>query len=80
MCTRMHSPVSPTFVTVWAFKRNCFLINVSISTSVGFLSCSWSETTKFNRCGVLFKRLSIRNSKHSHGFNCHYTFRIGTLF
>src|SRR5260370_16412458 len=38
MCTSMHSSVSSTFVTVWAFKRNCFLINVSMSTSGRLLS------------------------------------------
>jgi hypothetical protein len=30
----MHSPVSSTFVTLWAFNPNCFLINVSISISI----------------------------------------------
>jgi hypothetical protein len=33
MYTRMQSSASSTLVTVWAFKRNCFLIKVSMSTS-----------------------------------------------
>src|ERR1017187_10042300 len=32
MCTSMHASFSSTLVTVWAFKRNCFLIKVSMST------------------------------------------------
>jgi len=34
MCTVMHSSVASNFVTVCAFNRNCYLIKVSISTSV----------------------------------------------
>jgi hypothetical protein len=37
----------------------------------------WSETTKVNRCGVLFKSLSTRNLKHSKDWNCPYTFGTG---
>ena len=77
MYTSMHSSVSSTLVTVWAFKRNCFLIKVSMSTSVRSFRVPWSETTKVNRCAVLFKPLSTRNSKHSKTFRWHYTFRIG---
>src|SRR5215469_6784326 len=79
MCTSMHVSLSSTLVTVWAFKRNCFLINVSMSTSVGPFRVPWSETTKVNRCGVLFKPLSIRNTKHSNGFARHYTLGTGTV-
>jgi hypothetical protein len=34
----MHSSVSSTIVTVWAFNPNCFLMNVPIRTSIIFLS------------------------------------------
>ena len=33
MYTRMQSSASSTLVTGWAFKRNCFLIKVFMSTS-----------------------------------------------
>jgi hypothetical protein len=46
----MHSSVSSTLVTVWAFNRNCFLINVSMSTSVRVLSYSLVGNTKLTRC------------------------------
>src|SRR5438105_7889053 len=59
MDTSMHSSVSSTLVTVWAFKRNCFLIKVSMSTSVRIPSCSLIGTTNLNRCrGAL--QISIR--------------------
>src|SRR6185369_3337212 len=50
MYTSMHSSVSSTLVTVWAFKRNCFLIKVSMSTSVRVLSYSLVGNTKLTRC------------------------------
>ena len=74
MYTTMNSSVSSTLVTVCAFRRSCFLINVSMSTSVGSFRVPWSETTKVPRCGVLFKPLSTRNPKHSQDLACHYTF------
>src|ERR1017187_308951 len=55
MCTSMCSSVSSTLVTVWAFRRNCFLIKVSMSTSFGPFVVLGQETTKVNRCGVLLK-------------------------
>src|ERR1017187_2724986 len=55
MCTSMCSSVSSTLVTVWAFRRNCFLIKVSMSTSFGPFGVLGQETTKVNRCGVLLK-------------------------
>ena len=36
MYTIMNSSVSSTLVTVCAFRRSCFLIKVSMSTSVPF--------------------------------------------
>src|ERR1035437_7276791 len=55
MCTSMWSSVSSTSDTVWAFRRNCFLIKVSMSTSFGPFVVLGQETTKVNRCGVLLK-------------------------
>jgi predicted MFS family arabinose efflux permease len=40
------SSLVSTLVTRWAFKRSCFLINVSMSTSVLFLSLDCVETTR----------------------------------
>src|SRR5437588_623148 len=54
---QLNSRANP--VTVWAFKRNCFLIKVSMSTSVRIPSCSLIGTTNLNRCrGAL--QISIR--------------------
>jgi len=132
MYTSMHSPVSSTLVTVWAFKRNCFLIKVSMSTSVrvhsyslagdtkltGFrgalqsparlqlqrfkglqlplhfseknlikvsmstsvrvLSYSLVGNTKINRRRGALQIPAHHNPEHSKGFNCNYTFWIGT--
>lgn len=50
ICTSMHSSVSSTLVTAWAFKRNCFLIKVSMSTSARVLSYSLVGNTKLTRC------------------------------
>src|SRR3954470_7841854 len=47
--TSMHSSVSSTLVTVCAFKCNCFLIKVSMSTSVPVLSYSLVGNTKLAR-------------------------------
>ena len=77
MNTSICSAVSSTFVTVWAFKRNCFLINVSMSTSFGPFVVLWSGTMKINRYGVPFRPSLTRNLKHSMSFNRHYTFGIG---
>src|ERR1017187_8287063 len=55
MCTSMCSSVSSTLVTVWAFRRSCFLIKVSMSNSFGPFVVLGQETAKINRCGVLLK-------------------------
>jgi len=39
MCTTIDSSVSSTCVTLCAFRRSCFLIKVSMSTSVFLLRC-----------------------------------------
>jgi len=75
----MQASLASTLVTVWAFKRNCFLIKVSMSTSDRSFRVPWSETTKVTRYGVLLNPPSTRNPKHSKGRKCHYTFRIGPL-
>src|ERR1700694_497457 len=69
---RLSSLLS-TFVTRWAFKRSCFLINVSMSTSVLFLSLVCMETTTkgYKTRGALPLGLKA--------FNSNYTFRIGTV-
>ena len=42
----MNSSVSSTFVTVCAFNPSCFLMNVSMSTSIPFLSWLCATTLK----------------------------------
>lgn len=63
-----------TLVTRWAFKRNSILIDVSMSTSVLFLSLDRFVTTmKGHRArGALL--VSVVNSKDSKDFNFQYTF------
>src|SRR5713101_6561142 len=67
-----------TFVTRWAFKPSCFLINVSMSTSVLFLSLVCLETTTkgYRTRGALssFQLMGLK------AFNTNYTFGIGTDF
>ena len=79
ICTSMQSSVSSTLVTVWAFKRNCFLIKVSMNTSVPVLASSWVGNTKLTGCRGAVKSSAACNFKHSKGFNCNYTFRRRTI-
>jgi hypothetical protein len=45
MWTIMYWSFSSTFVTVWAFNPNCFLINVSTSTSIrSFRGCHYKPS------------------------------------
>src|SRR6516165_9516740 len=76
----MWSWLVSTLVTRWAFKRSCFLINVSMSTSVLFLSVDCVETTRKDTGLEVPLCSSCFNSWGSHRFNCRYTFRIGTYF
>jgi hypothetical protein len=70
METNMPASASSTLVTVWAYKRSCFLIKVSMTTSVRVLSYSLVGNTKLTRCrGALLAR-SNRTSKYSNGLNC----------
>src|SRR5438477_13124640 len=75
----MHSSVSSTLVTVWAFKRNCFLIKVSMSTSVRSFRIPWSETRNYLDTGVPFKLPPGCNFNSSKRLNAHYTFRRRTV-
>src|SRR5205085_12501288 len=74
----MHSSVSSTLVTVWAFKRNCLLIKVSMSTSVRSFRIPWSETRNYLDTGVPFKLPPGCNFNSSKRLNAHYTFRRRT--
>src|SRR3954471_20308452 len=76
----MHSSVSSTLVTVWAFKRNCFLIKVSMSTSVRSFRIPWSETRNYLDTGVPFKLPPGCNFNSSKRLNAHYTFRRRTRY
>jgi len=63
-----------------SFKRNCFLINVSTSTSVRVLSYSLVGNTKLTRYRGALQIPPDRNSKRSKRFTFHYTFRRGTRY
>src|SRR5580704_19580225 len=58
----MLSSVVSTCVTRWAFKRNCFLINVSMSTSVPFPSLSVSQLPRKDIGFEVFFFLRLFNS------------------
>src|ERR1700732_1092154 len=49
MSTSRPASVSSTLVTVWAFKRSCFLINVSMSTSVPPSLCVGKQRRRIQR-------------------------------
>src|SRR5215469_16228919 len=73
----MCSPLVSTLVTRWAFKRSCFLINVSMSTSVLFSGCV--ETAMKGYIGIevpFFSSLGLGALK---ALSSDYTFGIGTL-
>jgi hypothetical protein len=58
----MNLSVSSTFVTVWAFNPNCFLRNVSMSTSTLFLGGVHQALKELDESGIHrthFKRKSL---------------------
>src|ERR1700686_3646439 len=52
MWTTMNLSVSSTFVTVWAFNPNCFLRNVSMSTSILFLGGLHHALKELDESGI----------------------------
>ena len=78
MCTAIHSSVSFTFVTVWDFNRNCFLIKVSISTSaVPPRRVLANHNEEYERPGVLLNCPSTAIPLILQAFNAHHSFGIG---
>src|SRR5665811_695999 len=79
MCTVIHSSDSSTFVTVCDFNRNCFLIKVSMSTSVVPPRRDLANhNEEYERSGVLFNCPSTAIPLTLQGFNPYHTFRMGT--
>jgi hypothetical protein len=77
MWTIMNRSVSSTFVTVWAIKPNCFLRNVSMSTSI-LLLCRADTTAlkELDESGIHTVHFT-RKSLHQRHFNFNYTFGTG---
>ena len=74
----MYLSVSSTLVTVCAFNPSCFLINVSTSTSIRFLSMAINNyLRKVRRIEVSCPR-SAANLLHLKPFNFNYTLGTGT--
>jgi hypothetical protein len=73
MSTIMYSSVSSTLVTVCAFNPNCFLMNVSMSTSIPLLS--GPPTAALNRLDESRIQASRSAAKllHLKLFNFNYT-------
>ena len=71
----MNRSVSSTFITVWAFNLNCFLRNVSISTSI--LSSRGGACTtalkELDESGIQANHFT-RKSLHARYFNFNHTF------
>jgi hypothetical protein len=73
----MYRSVSSTVVTVWAFNPSCFLMNVSMSTSIPLLSGlprAALNTLDESRIQASRSEAKLLHLKH---FNFNYTFWRG---
>src|ERR1035441_2552997 len=77
----MYSSVSSTLVTVCAFSPSCFLINVSTSTSILFLSMAVNNSPQRIRCIEVSSpgQPAVKLLEPNH-FSSNYTFGTGTDF
>src|ERR1039457_4243079 len=75
----MYSSVSSTLVTVCAFSPSCFLINVSTSTSILFLSMAVNNSPQRIRCIEVSSpgQPAVKLLEPNH-FSSNYTFGTGT--
>src|ERR1035441_5196839 len=75
----MYSSVSSTLVTVCAFSPSCFLINVSTSTSILFLSMAVNNSPQRIRCSEVSSpgQPAVKLLEPNH-FSSNYTFGTGT--
>src|ERR1035437_9946304 len=75
----LYSSVSSTLVTVCAFSPSCFLINVSTSTSILFLSMAVNNSPQRIRCIEVSSpgQPAVKLLEPNH-FSSNYTFGTGT--
>src|ERR1035441_5657273 len=76
----LYSSVSSTLVTVCAFSPSCFLINVSTSTSILFLSMAVNNSPQRIRCIEVSipGQPAVKLLEPNH-FSSNYTFGTGTV-
>src|SRR5712692_11849659 len=77
--TTMKLSVSSTSVTVWAFNPNCFLRNVSMSTSIPLLKGVHHTLTQLDESGIHDAHFP-RKSLHERHFNFNHTLGRGAIF
>src|ERR1017187_6086809 len=75
----LYSSVSSTLVTVCAFSPSCFLVNVSTSTSILFLSMAVNNSPQRIRCIEVSSpgQPAVKLLEPNH-FSSNYTFGTGT--